>query len=198
MRNGSHIESGLPSTLHGPKWSPRKSSPSQETAHHGGSDISGKRLREVYPQVKSESHSVESDMDSMVHGILQARILEWVAYPFSRGSSQPRDWTQVSCLVGGFFTSWATREAKCLHFHNRNVSTSCKDICQARPSHSCSSSLCSPWRCQKNQGVREEKDQRGESKPHLLPHIGFGVRLQDLWQRELACRGVRKRKTSVI
>ena len=42
------------------------------------------------------------------HGILQARILEWVAYPFSRGSSQPRDWTQVSCIAGGFFTSWVT------------------------------------------------------------------------------------------
>ena len=48
-------------------------------------------------------------MDYTVHGILQARILEWVAVPFSRGSSQPRDWTQVSCLAGGFFTSWATR-----------------------------------------------------------------------------------------
>ena len=46
-----------------------------------------------------------------VHGILQARILEWVTFPFSRESSQPRDRTQVSCTVGGFFTSWATREA---------------------------------------------------------------------------------------
>ena len=45
------------------------------------------------------------------HGILQARILEWVAFPFSRGSSQPRDWTQFSRIVGRFFTSWATREA---------------------------------------------------------------------------------------
>ena len=90
-------------------------------------------------------------MDYTVHGILQARILEWVAIPFSRGSSQPKDWTQglphcrwilyqlshqgsprilewvaypfsrgsslprtwtgVSCMVGGFFTSWAMREA---------------------------------------------------------------------------------------
>ena len=50
-------------------------------------------------------------MDYTVHGILQARILEWGAFPFSRGSSQPRDWTQVSCIVGGFFTSWATKEA---------------------------------------------------------------------------------------
>ena len=42
-----------------------------------------------------------------VHGILQARILEWIAVPFSRGSSQPRDSTQVSHIAGGFFTSWA-------------------------------------------------------------------------------------------
>ena len=40
-----------------------------------------------------------------VHGILQARILEWVAFPFSEGSSQPRDQTQVSHIAGGFFTS---------------------------------------------------------------------------------------------
>ena len=45
------------------------------------------------------------------YGILQARILEWVAIPFSRGSSQPRDPTQVSCITGRFFTIWATREA---------------------------------------------------------------------------------------
>ena len=43
---------------------------------------------------------------SFVHGILQARILEWVAVPFSRGSSQPRDQTQVSCTAGGFFTAY--------------------------------------------------------------------------------------------
>ena len=43
--------------------------------------------------------------------ILQARILEWVALLSSRGSSQPRNWTQVSCTAGGFFTVWTTREA---------------------------------------------------------------------------------------
>ena len=47
-----------------------------------------------------------------VHGILQARILEWVAILFSRGSSQPRDWTQVPCIAGRSFTVWATREAQ--------------------------------------------------------------------------------------
>ena len=45
-----------------------------------------------------------------VHGILQARILEWVVISFSRGSSQPRDRTQVSRISGRFFTVWATRE----------------------------------------------------------------------------------------
>ena len=49
--------------------------------------------------------------DYTVHGILQARILEWAAFPFSRGSSQPRDQTQVSHIAGGLFTNWAVREA---------------------------------------------------------------------------------------
>ena len=44
-------------------------------------------------------------MDYIVHGILQVRILEWVDVPFSGGSSQPRDRTQVSRIAGGFFTS---------------------------------------------------------------------------------------------
>ena len=48
---------------------------------------------------------------SPVHGIHQARILQWVAVPFSRGSSQPSDPTLVSCIAGRFFTIWAIREA---------------------------------------------------------------------------------------
>ena len=48
---------------------------------------------------------------SSVHAILQARILEWVAIPFSMGSSQYRDQTWVSCTAGRFFSTWATREA---------------------------------------------------------------------------------------
>ena len=51
-------------------------------------------------------------MDSIAHGILQARILEWIAFLF-RGSSQPRDQTQVSHIAGGFFTFWATSKALC-------------------------------------------------------------------------------------
>ena len=51
-------------------------------------------------------------IDYTVHGILQARILEWVAFPFSKGSSQPRDQTQVSHIAGGFFTSRVTGKPK--------------------------------------------------------------------------------------
>ena len=66
-------------------------------------------------ELLSVSHSVVSDSlwphDYTIYEILQAWILEWVAVPFFRGSSQPRDQTWVSCIVGRFFTSWATREA---------------------------------------------------------------------------------------
>ena len=51
-------------------------------------------------------------MDYRVHGILQAKILEWVVFPFSRRCSQPKDWTQVYRVAGGFFTSFPTREAQ--------------------------------------------------------------------------------------
>ena len=53
-------------------------------------------------------------MDYRVHGILQARILEWVTFPFFRGSSQPRDQTRVPRIAGRFFISWDIREAPCL------------------------------------------------------------------------------------
>ena len=76
------------------------------------------------------SHSVMSNScnpidcslpSSSVHGILQARILEWVVISFSRGSSQPRDWAQVSCIAVRLFTNWAMREAQdhgpLIHYH---------------------------------------------------------------------------------
>ena len=58
------------------------------------------------PSEWSESHSVVSD------SFLQARILEWVAFPFSRGSPRPRNQTGVSGIAGGFFINWAIRELK--------------------------------------------------------------------------------------
>ena len=65
-------------------------------------------------------------MNYKIHGILQARILEWVAFPFSKGTSQPRDRTQLSHIAGGFFTTWAMRE----------VLTSSDRINQIIPSYS--------------------------------------------------------------
>ena len=61
-------------------------------------------------QVTQSCLTLCDPMDYTVHGILQARILEWVAFSFYSGSSQLRDWTQASHIAGEFFTSWATRE----------------------------------------------------------------------------------------
>ena len=75
-----------------------------------------KKVKLTY-DVESQNSNYSDPMNSSppgssVHGIFQARVLEWVAVPFSRGSSQPRDWTQVSRIAGRFFTVWATREAQ--------------------------------------------------------------------------------------
>ena len=67
---------------------------------------------------------------SSVHGILQARILEWVDIPFSRGSSQPRDQTWVSCIAGRFFTIWATREAQILPYLCVNIYRKKDNVCR--------------------------------------------------------------------
>ena len=76
--------------------------------------LSGHRM--IFFFIFSENYSVVltlcKRMDCIVYGLFQARILEWVAFSFSRGFSQPRDRTQVSRVAGGFFTSWANREAQ--------------------------------------------------------------------------------------
>ena len=87
-------------------------------------------------KVKSESEIVQScpplsdpmdcnPLGSSIHGIFQARVLEWVAISFSRGSSQPRDGTQVSCIAGRFFTS-VTREAQCLNRALKKIHLPCQ------------------------------------------------------------------------
>ena len=75
---------------------------------------------------------------SSVHGIIQASILEWVAISFSRTSSQPRDWTQVSCIVSRCFPIWATREVQSLGRGASLPTRSGKAICWAadRQAHS--------------------------------------------------------------
>ena len=75
-----------------------------------GPEGSGKKVK-----VAQSSPTLCDPMDdtpqcSSVYGLLQVIILEWVAISFSRGSSWPRNWTQVSCIIGRFFTMWATRE----------------------------------------------------------------------------------------
>ena len=63
---------------------------------------------------------------SSLHGISQARILQWVAILLSRGSSQLRDWTWVSYIAGGFFTVWATREAEEKQIIDKEINKVCK------------------------------------------------------------------------
>ena len=67
-----------------------------------GSQLLGKGVK---VKVAQSCLTLCNPVDYTVHGILQARIQEWVAFPFSRGSSQPRNRTQVSRIAGGFFTS---------------------------------------------------------------------------------------------
>ena len=74
-------------------------------ANQNYSEVSPHTSQKVKVKVAQLCLTLCDPMDCIVHGILQARILEWVAIPFSRGSSQARDRTQVSCIAGGFFTS---------------------------------------------------------------------------------------------
>ena len=85
-----------------------------------GNDCSKDSYSSPMQKKWNESHSVVSDSCDptdcstrgfSVHGILQARTLEWVAISFSRGSSRSRNQTWVSCITGRFFSDWALREA---------------------------------------------------------------------------------------
>ena len=62
------------------------------------------KIRSLKVKVTQSCLTFCDPMNYTVRGILQARILEWVAFSFSRGSSQPRDWTEVSRIAGRFFT----------------------------------------------------------------------------------------------
>ena len=79
----------------------------------------GREMYSIYPEFNESALVAQSclticdlidcsSLGSSVHGILQARILQWVALPSSKWSSRPRDWTTVSCFAGGFFTIRAT------------------------------------------------------------------------------------------
>ena len=85
-------------------------------------------LSESEVKVAQSCLTLCNPIDYSVHGILQLRILEWVAFPFSRGSSQPRDQTQLSHIAGGFFTSGATRKALMLNILTKKEKKSYKTI----------------------------------------------------------------------
>ena len=106
-------------------------------------------------------------------GILQARILEWVAMPSSRGSSRPRDWTQVSHIAGIFFTIWTTMEAgvgchtflqgifptkglnpSCLHFLLLHWQADSLPLSQQGPMQMPGSVTQSPWGWALSLGIR--------------------------------------------
>ena len=89
--------------------------------------MSSSKMRKIWVgsalvKVAQSSPTLCDPMDYTVHAILQARILEWVAFPFSRGSSRPRNRTRVSCTAGRFFTNWAIREAQDLDCIDANIS----------------------------------------------------------------------------
>ena len=96
-------------------------------------------------------------VDYTVHGILQARILEWVAFPFPRRSSQPRDRTQVSHIASGFFTNWATREV--LHLPNLIVNRIAFIQCKLN------SGRLFHWRCRNifNTSFSQHQGEKGKS-----------------------------------
>ena len=80
----------------------------------GANNSFNKCVALIESQSVSLSHGLTlcNPMNYTIHGILQARTLDWEAFPFSRRSSQPRDWTEVSHIAGRFFTRWVTREAQ--------------------------------------------------------------------------------------
>ena len=71
------------------------------------------------PGIKPRSPALRADYQLNHQG--SPGILEWLAYPFSSRSSQPRNWTWISCIAGGFFTSWATREDLTIHRGRKRV-----------------------------------------------------------------------------
>ena len=93
---------------------------------------------------------------SSIHGILLARILAWVAISFSRGSSRPRDWTQVCLISGRRFNLWATREAQCCIFETYQ---------ESRPQLLLLPPPEEGWICEK----KEKKTREGGRKKVSLP-----------------------------
>ena len=131
--------------------------------------------------------------DSSVHEILQARILEWVAIPSSRGSSHPKDRTQVYRIAGGFFTVWATRKDETLEPQRCNywAPTCCK--------------YWSPWAWSLCSTTREDTTARspsttmkGSPPPTPPPHsLQLGKAREQQWRSSAAKNQIKLIKTTL-
>ena len=132
----------------------------------------------VCARVRSVTQSCETLCDttdnslpgSSVHGIFPARIVEWVAISSSRGSSQPRDCTHISCIADRFFTVWATREAQDnAYLQQIENGYRCIKACDQRPLKLCSSDTSDEvenvW------GEMCMKSHQQNNHPNLLPDI---------------------------
>ena len=84
----------------------------QEATIRTGRGTAEVKWNEVSQSCPTLCDPMDCSLPGSIHEIFQARILEWVSISFSRGSSQPRDQTQLSHIAGRFFTNWATREGK--------------------------------------------------------------------------------------
>ena len=111
---------------------------------------------------------------SFAHGILQARILEWVSPFLLRGSSQARDWTRISCIAGRFFTNWAVREAWL-------------NITQLTPYTFPSCPCITPGRSL-TKGLPAVKDQTGHSLHHIWQSTPMWKATGPTSQTDLACQ----------
>ena len=115
---------------------------------------------------------------SSVQRIPQAGILEWVAIPFSRGSSWPGDWTWVSCIAGRFFTSWVTLE------HIQGQKTRCRNFMVWKCWNRTESVLLSLWNYVRNQYQKISKN-----NPHIFKRNVTFTKRHLLWLSHWKNRG---------
>ena len=104
---------------------------------------------------------------SSVHGTFQARVLEWIAISFSRGSSQPRDWTRVSRIVDRHFTVWATREGQT----NMRYTESLPQLCQPQFPVILSEAILDDNLFNTRHMNKPRQDQPNPAKSNWTPHI---------------------------
>ena len=134
-----------------------------------------------------------SPLVSSVHRIPQARILEWAAMFSSKGSSQPRDWTWVSCIAGRSITVWATREPKCCiqdwgkNIHNCFLDITAQVSCVfvfLFPEAGCSEGECHVINIPLESGSSDTLQFRLSLNPFKSPGAGFMVKGQVSWASE--------------